>query len=157
MQKQRTFEALIEQLVGLAREQPVLELYEDVHWVDPSTLELLDLVVERARCLPVLVVITYRPEFSPPWSGQAHVTALTTEPPRAAPGGAMVARVTGGKALPAEILDADPGTHRRRAAVRRGADQDGARVGPADRRRRPLRAVRARCRRSRSRRPCTIR
>jgi predicted ATPase len=54
----------------------VLQLYEDLHWADPSTLELLDMVVERARVLPVFVVITHRPRFSPPWSGQAHVTAL---------------------------------------------------------------------------------
>jgi predicted ATPase len=75
-QKQRTLEVLIEQLAGLARDRPVLELHEDVHWVDPSTLELLDLLVERVRTLPVLVVLTYRPEFTPPWTGQSHVAAL---------------------------------------------------------------------------------
>jgi predicted ATPase len=68
-QKQRTLEILIEQLAGLARDLPVLELYEDLHWVDPSTLELRDLLVERVRRLPVLVVLSYRPEFSPPWTG----------------------------------------------------------------------------------------
>jgi predicted ATPase len=56
-QKQRTLEVLIEQLAGLARERPVLTLYEDLHWADPSTLELLAMVVERARALPVLIVI----------------------------------------------------------------------------------------------------
>jgi class 3 adenylate cyclase len=70
-QKQRTLEVLIDQLAGLARARPVLELYEDVHWVDPSTLELLDLLVERVRSLPVLALLTYRPEFRPPWSGHA--------------------------------------------------------------------------------------
>ena len=104
-QKQRTFEVLIEQLVGLARQRPVLHLYEDLHWADPSTLELLDMVVERARALPILVVITHRPQFSPPWSGQAHVTALPLNRLGRRQGAAMALRVTGGKALPAEILD----------------------------------------------------
>jgi class 3 adenylate cyclase len=104
-QKQRTLEVLIEQLAGLARDRPVLEQYEDVHWVDPSTLELLDLLVERVRTLPALVVLTYRPDFSPPWIGQSHVTALTMNRLGRRQGAAMVDRVTGGKALPDEILD----------------------------------------------------
>ena len=104
-QKQRTFEVLIEQLAGLARERPVLQLYEDLHWADPSTLELLDMVVERARVLPVLVVITHRPQFSLPWSGQSHVTALPLNRLGRRQGAAMALRVTCGKALPAEILD----------------------------------------------------
>ena len=104
-QKQRTLEVLIEQLAGLARERPVLTLYEDLHWADPSTLELLAMVVERARALPVLVVITHRPQFSPQWSGQAHVTALPLHRLGRRQGAAMALRVTGGKALPAEILD----------------------------------------------------
>jgi predicted ATPase len=104
-QKQRTFEVLIEQLAGLARKRPVLQLYEDLHWADPSTLELLEMVVERARGLPILVVMTHRPQFSPPWSGQAHVTALPVNRLGRRQGAAMTLRVTGGKALPAEILD----------------------------------------------------
>jgi class 3 adenylate cyclase/predicted ATPase len=103
-QKQRTFEVLIEQLAGLSRERPVLQAYEDLHWADPSTLELLDMVVERARVLPVLVVITHRPQFIPPWSGQAHVTALPLHRLGRRQGAAMALEVTGGKALPAEIL-----------------------------------------------------
>ncbi len=104
-QKQRTIEALIEQLAGLTRDRPVLELYEDVHWIDPSTLELLDLLIERVRALPVLAVLTYRPEFSPPWSGHAHVTSLLLNRLGRRQGAAMVERVTGGKALPSEVLD----------------------------------------------------
>ena len=77
VQKRRTLQALVDQLAGLAAQQPVLALYEDVHWIDPSTLELLGLVIERVRQLPVLVLITFRPEFQPPWTGQAHVTTLT--------------------------------------------------------------------------------
>ena len=102
--KQRTFEVLIEQLAGLARQRPVLQLYEDLHWADPSTLELLAMAVERARVLPVLVVITHRPQFSPPCSGQAHVTALPLHRLGRRQRAAMVLRVTGGKALPPEIL-----------------------------------------------------
>jgi len=104
-QKQRTFEVLMEQLAGLARQRPVLQLYEDLHWADPSTLELLDMVVERARALPVLLVVTHRPQFSPPWSGQAHVTALPLNRLGRRQGAAMALQVTGGKALPPEILD----------------------------------------------------
>ena len=104
-QKQRTFEVLIEQLEGLARKRPVLQLYEDLHWADPSTLELLDMVVERARALPVLIVITCRPQFSPPWSGHAHVTALPLNRLGRRQAAAMALRVSGGRALPAEILD----------------------------------------------------
>ena len=104
-QKQRTFEVLIEQLAGLARKRPVLQLYEDLHWADPSTLELLDMVVERARVLPVLIVMTHRPQFTPPWSGQAHVTALPLNRLGRRQGAAMALQVTGGKALPPEILD----------------------------------------------------
>ena len=69
--------------------RPVLVLYEDVHWVDPSTLELLDLVVERVRSLPVLVLLTYRPEFQPPWTGQRPRHLAAAQPPRPAPGGAI--------------------------------------------------------------------
>jgi tetratricopeptide (TPR) repeat protein len=104
-QKQRTLEVLIEQLAGLARARPVLELYEDLHWVDPSTLELLDLLVERVRALPVLAVLTYRPEFTPPWSGRAHVTALPLNRLGRRQGAALVERITGGKALPVAVLD----------------------------------------------------
>jgi class 3 adenylate cyclase len=76
-QKQRTFEALLGQLKGLCVETPVLALYEDLHWADPSTLELLGMMVDRAGHLPVLAVMTFRPEFTAPWTGHAHVTTLT--------------------------------------------------------------------------------
>src|SRR5262249_58809667 len=66
-QKQRTLEVLVEQLAGLARQRPVLAIYEDAHWIDPSTSELLGLVTQRVQRLPVLVLITFRPEFTPPW------------------------------------------------------------------------------------------
>jgi predicted ATPase len=70
---------LLRQLRELARTAPVLAIFEDVHWVDPSSRALLDLMVARVRTLPVLLVITFRPEFQPPWHDQSHVTnvALT--------------------------------------------------------------------------------
>jgi predicted ATPase len=105
VQKRRTLQALVDQLAGLAAQQPVLALYEDVHWIDPSTLELLGLVIERARQLPVLVLITFRPEFQPPWTGQSHVTTLTMSRLGRRQGADLVARVTGAKRLPAEIVE----------------------------------------------------
>ena len=105
VQKRRMLEALVDQLAGLAAQQPVLALYEDVHWIDPSTLELLGLVVERIRQLPVLALITFRPEFQPPWTGQAHVTTLTMSRLGRRQGADLVARVTGDKPLPAAIIE----------------------------------------------------
>jgi predicted ATPase len=105
VQKRRTLQALVDQLAGLAAQQPVLALYEDVHWIDPSTLELLGLVIERVRQLPVLVLITFRPEFQLPWTGQAHVTTLTMSRLGRRQGADLVARLTGGKPVPGEILE----------------------------------------------------
>jgi class 3 adenylate cyclase/predicted ATPase len=104
VQKRRTFEALVDQLAGLAAQQPVLALYEDVHWIDPSTLEFLGMVTERVHKLPVLVLITFRPEFQPPWTGHAPVTTLTMSRLGRRQGSDLVARVTGDKPLPAEII-----------------------------------------------------
>jgi class 3 adenylate cyclase len=72
--KERTLEALIRQLEGLVRQQPVLMVFEDAHWIDPTSRELLDLTVERVRSLPVLLIVTFRPEFQPLWTGQPQVT-----------------------------------------------------------------------------------
>ncbi len=105
VQKRRTLQALIEQLAGLATHQSVLALYEDAHWVDPSTLELLSLVVERIRQLPVLALLTLRPEFQPPWTSHAHITTLTMSRLGRRQGTDLVARVTGEKPLPAEIVE----------------------------------------------------
>jgi class 3 adenylate cyclase len=73
--KEKTFEALLRQLVGMARRQPVLMIFEDLHWADPSSHELLDITVKQIGRLPVLLIATFRPEFQPPWIGQPHVTA----------------------------------------------------------------------------------
>ena len=79
--KERTLEALIRQLEGLARQQPVVLVFEDAHWIDPTSRELLDLTVERVRSLPVLLVVTFRPEFQPSWTGQPQVTHVGAQSP----------------------------------------------------------------------------
>ena len=102
-QKQLTLEALVNQLEGLAAAQPVLLVYEDVHWIDPTTQELLGLTIERIQHLPVLALITCRPQFSSTWSGQPHVSALPLNRLGWREGAAMVDHVVGDKALPAEV------------------------------------------------------
>jgi class 3 adenylate cyclase/predicted ATPase len=102
--KEKTIEALLQQLDMLARRRPMLMLYEDVHWIDPSSREFLEILVERVPRLPVLLIISFRPDFQPPWTGQAHVTtvSLTRLGPRE--GTALVERVAGDKALPDAII-----------------------------------------------------
>ncbi|WEX86686.1 AAA family ATPase [Sinorhizobium garamanticum] len=104
-QKKRTLEVLVDQLIGLAARRPVLAVYEDVHWADPTSLELLDLVVDRVQDSPVLVLITFRSEFLPPWIRYPHVTALTLSRLSRRQGADMVERLTGGRALPTEVLN----------------------------------------------------
>jgi class 3 adenylate cyclase/predicted ATPase len=74
--KERTFEVILQQLDALAQRQPVLIVFEDVHWIDPSSRGLLDLIIERLKHLRVLLVVTFRPEFLAPWTGEPHVTAI---------------------------------------------------------------------------------
>jgi class 3 adenylate cyclase len=103
--KARTLRALLAQLEGLARRSPVLLVLEDAHWCDPTTLELFDRVVERVASLPVLLVVTFRPEFGPPWAGHAHVTSLALSRLGRAEAGAIADEVAGGRELPADLLD----------------------------------------------------
>ena len=104
-QKQRTLEIIVEQLAGLAGQRPVLAVYEDAHWIDPTTIELLGLVIQRVQRLPALVLITFRPEFVPPWTSHAHVARLSLSRLTRRHGAVIALRVTGGKALPAEVLE----------------------------------------------------
>ena len=103
--KELTLEALVNQVAGLAKRQPILMVFEDVHWVDPTTQEVLDLLVPRIAQLPVLLLIAYRPEYVPRWSGEAHVTALSLNRLNRRLGAELVDWVTGGKTLPAEVLE----------------------------------------------------
>jgi class 3 adenylate cyclase/predicted ATPase len=101
--KEKTFEALLRQLDTRARQRPVLVVYEDVHWIDPSSRELLDMTVDRVARLPVLLLITFRPEFVPPWTGQAYLTTLTLNRLGRREGAVLVERLAGNHALPDEI------------------------------------------------------
>jgi class 3 adenylate cyclase/predicted ATPase len=103
--KERTLEALIRQLDGLVRQQPVMMVFEDAHWVDPTSRELLDLTVERVRDLPVLLIVTFRPEFQPVWTGQPQVTMLALNRLNRRDRTTLVVQIAGGKALPDEVVD----------------------------------------------------
>jgi class 3 adenylate cyclase/predicted ATPase len=102
--KDRTLEALETQLTGLATRQPLVVIFEDLHWSDPTTLELLERLVDRAQTLPALFLITYRPEISLPWSDSPHVTTLILNRLGRSECRALVGGLTGGKPLPAAVL-----------------------------------------------------
>jgi class 3 adenylate cyclase len=102
--KERTLEALIRQLEGLARQQPVVMVFEDAHWIDPTSRELLDLTIELVRSLPVMLIVTFRPEFQPPWTGQPQVTMLALNRLDRSDRTALIAQIAGGKALPDEVV-----------------------------------------------------
>jgi tetratricopeptide (TPR) repeat protein len=101
--RELTLSALIRQLEGLARQQPVLFVFEDAQWVDQTSLELLERAAQRGLNLPVLMVITFRPEFEPPWTGQAQATSLTLSRLGQRDTATLVKGLTEGKPLPAEI------------------------------------------------------
>ena len=103
--KERTLEALLRQLEGLARRQPILMVFEDAHWSDPTSRELLDLTVERVAGLQVLLIITFRPEFQPPWIGQPQVTMLALNRLDRRDRTALVKQIAGGETLPNEVID----------------------------------------------------
>jgi class 3 adenylate cyclase len=101
--RQRTLEALTAQMQALSRQNPVLMIIEDVHWTDPTSLEVFGRAVDRFRTLRVLLIVTFRPEFEPPWIGRPHVTALTLNRLGEREIAAMIDGVTGNKPLPANI------------------------------------------------------
>src|SRR5262249_21352285 len=93
------------QLEALTREQPVLMVFEDAHWSDPSSRELLDLIIERMQGLPALLFVTFRPEFEPPWTGQSQVMTLTLSRLNRRNGAVLVKRMVGNKGLPDHVVD----------------------------------------------------
>jgi class 3 adenylate cyclase/predicted ATPase len=101
--KEKTLHAQLAQVEGLAARQPVLMVWEDVHWSDPSTRESLDLLVDRVPTLRVLMILTFRQEFTPPWIGRPHVMLLTLNRLPTRQRAEMIVQVTGGKVLPKEI------------------------------------------------------
>ena len=101
--RQRTIEALTAQVETLSRSNPVLMIFEDVHWIDPTSLEALSRTVDRLRTLGVLLIVTYRPEFEPPWIGRPSVTALTLNRLGEREIVSMIDGVAGNKPLPESI------------------------------------------------------
>src|SRR5262249_54201247 len=102
--RRQTIESILEMLLHLAAQRPVLMIIEDLHWVDPSTIELLGLVMDQARTARLLLILTARPDFLMPWS-TAHLTRLTLNRLRRAQVEQISIAVSGGKALPPEVLD----------------------------------------------------
>jgi predicted ATPase len=103
--KEKTFEALLAQLDGLAARQPVLLIFEDVHWMDPTSLELLSATVEHMPQLRALLLVTARPHFVAPWPSYPHLTTIALTRLGRRDGAALVLGVTGGKILPKEVMD----------------------------------------------------
>jgi predicted ATPase len=103
--KEKTFEALLRQVESLSPQRPVLMIFDDIHWIDPSSHELLDRLIERAAGWPVLLLAMFRPEFQPPWTGQPHVMMLTLARLDRRDTAAMVANVAGDAVLPLEIME----------------------------------------------------
>ena len=102
--RQRTLDALTAQLVGLAGQRPVLMIVEDAHWIDPTSLEAFGRTVDRIKTLPVLLIVTFRPEFSPPWLGQSRVTSVTLNRLGEREATAIISRLVGNKELPADVM-----------------------------------------------------
>jgi class 3 adenylate cyclase len=103
-QKQQTLDTLVAWLEAEAARQPVLVVWEDLHWADPTTLEVLGLAIEQAPTVPMLHVLTYRPEFSPPWPQRSHMTPLVLTRLERLQVEALITRRAGGKLLPPEVV-----------------------------------------------------
>ncbi len=102
--REKSFEALLAQLEAEARRRPVLMVFEDAHWIDPTSRELLDLCVDRVRHLPVLLAITFRPEFQPPWTDRSYVTNLALNRLGERDSDALVRRLAGDAGLTADVV-----------------------------------------------------
>ena len=104
-QKERTILALMDLLGGLAKQRPVLLVLEDAHWIDPTTLELITRTIDQLQRWPVLLIVTFRPEFEVPWRHCPHVTALALDRLGQSHVVAMIDSLTDGKLLPANVRD----------------------------------------------------
>src|SRR5262249_57671724 len=102
--REKLLGALLNRLEAETRHRPVLLVFEDFHWIDPTSRELLDLCVDRVRHLPVLLAITFRPEFQPPWGGLSYVMNLKLNRLGERDREALVHKLTGNVALSAEIV-----------------------------------------------------
>jgi predicted ATPase len=104
--RQRTLEALTTQMQALSLQNPLVMIVEDVHWSDPTSLEAFGRAVDRLRTLRVLLILTFRPEFEPPWIGRPYVTALTVNRLAQCDIEAMIDHVIGNRLMPASIREA---------------------------------------------------
>jgi class 3 adenylate cyclase/tetratricopeptide (TPR) repeat protein len=104
-QRERTLEGLLAQVEALAVRLPILMVVEDAQWGDPTSRDLFDLVIDRVPNLPILVLVTFRPEFTPRWIGFPHVTLLTLNRFAYRQSATMIAHLTNGKSLPVEIIN----------------------------------------------------
>jgi class 3 adenylate cyclase len=104
-QRQQTHDVVVALFLEEAERQPVLTVWEDLHWADPSTLELLGLLIEQTPTAPMLHVLTSRPEFEPSWPMHTHLTPITLNPLERSQVEFLVARFTEGKTLPAAVVD----------------------------------------------------
>src|SRR5512145_319564 len=104
-QKQRTLHALLTILLRIAAQQPVLFVMEDLHWVDPTTLELLSVLVDQGPTTRILALFTFRPDFSPPWTGRSHLTQVTVRRLPHHQAVEVIRQVAHGKALPPEVVE----------------------------------------------------
>jgi predicted ATPase len=131
LQRQKTQEALVAWLLEEAERQPVLAVWEDLHWADPSTLDVLSLVLEQVPMARMLNLLTYRPEFRPPWATHLHLTQVTLGPLGRPQVEAMLTSLTGGKSPASRRGRAGAGQDRWGAPVCRRAGQDdpGIRIG----------------------------
>jgi predicted ATPase len=102
--RQRTLEALDSQIEALSRSNPVLMIFEDAHWTDPTSLEAFGRAVDQIKTLPALLIVTFRPEFNAPWAGRSHVTSLALNRLGERETAAIIARLVGNKELPADVL-----------------------------------------------------
>ena len=103
--REMLFEALLHELEALARNRPVLMVFEDAHWIDPTSRELLDLILDRVSRFPLLLLVTFRPELQHAWSGQPHVTTLLLNRLDGRDGATLVERVAGNTGLSRDIVD----------------------------------------------------
>jgi class 3 adenylate cyclase/predicted ATPase len=102
--REKTLQAILAQIAGLSA-QPIVMACEDVHWADPTSLELLNLVVDRAPSLPLLLVITFRPEFAPPWLGRPHVEHIKLDRLPRGESAEMIANLSGDQALSTSTVE----------------------------------------------------
>ena len=131
--REMALSAVVHQLEGLAAQGPVLIVFEDAQWIDPTSLDLLDRTVARIAKLPVLMVVTFRPEFQPTWVGQPHVTMLPLSRLGRGDSASIISRLHQGQGVARCSRRARPCAHRRGAAVHRGADKHAARERTAAR------------------------